>query len=393
MNGGVRFHAWTGAELTLGTHEGTTVTDGSLRMDRPSTRRTYDDPHRGEPAGSWEEATWTSPEVVPGFGFTELVASWNATTPPGTWMEVLLRARTDRGTTPWYVLGRWAETEADIAPTSVPGQSDAHASVDVDRLALVGGAVGLAYQVRVALLRSPGSSATPVVSLVGCLASHVRPDAPSAPHQGGTLHGTVLDVPAHSQQLHRGRYPQWAGGGEAWCSPTSTSMVLEFWGRGPSPADYAWADPGEPDRFVAHAARHTFDHAYRGPGNWSFNTAYAARFGTVAFVTRLRSLTEAESFVAAGIPLVIAVSFTRDQLDGAGYATAGHLLVVAGFDERGDVVVNDPASHEQPSNEQVRATFDRDQLEAAWMRSSGGITYVIRPPDVPLPPRPAQPNW
>jgi hypothetical protein len=231
------------------------------------------------------------------------------------------------------------------------------------------------------------------VSLAGCLASHVPAGRPTGTHPAGTLRGVVLDVPAYSQQLHRGRYPQWAGGGEAWCSPTSTSMVLRYWGRGPTAADYAWADPGEPDRFVAYAARHTFDHAYRGPGNWSFNTAYAARFGTVAFVTRLRSLAEAELFVAAGIPLVIAVSFTRDQLDSAGYTTAGHLLVLVGFDERGDAVVNDPASHERPCNQEVRATFDRGQLEAAWMRSSGGITYVIRPSGVPLPPTPAEPSW
>ncbi len=397
MSGGVRFHAWTGAALALGTHDGTTVTQGALRIDLPSGRREYDDPHRDDPARPWEEASWTSPEVTPGFAFTELVTSWNAVTPVGTWVEISLRARTDRGTTAWYVLGRWAETDVDIAPTSVPGQSDAHASVDVDRLVLAAGLAGIAYQVRVTLLRLPGSVATPTVSLAGCLASDVPVSESTggspAPEATGTRTGTVLDVPAYSQQLHRGRYPQWAGGGESWCSPTSTSMVLDYWGLGPTAADYAWVDTAEPDRFVAYAARHTFDHAYGAPGNWSFNTAYAARFGTVAFVTRLRSLAEAELFVAAGVPLVVAVSFTREQLDGAGYATAGHLLVVVGFDERGDVVVNDPASHEEPSSARVRATFDRDQLAAAWMRSSGGITYVIRPAGVPLPQPPTEANW
>jgi hypothetical protein len=89
----------------------------------------------------------------------------------------------------------------------------------------------------------------------------------------------------------------------------------------------------------------------------------------------------------------VGVAFTRDQLEGAGYETSGHLAVVVGFDEHGDVVCNDPASHHVPSNEQVRATFDREQFEQAWMRSSGGITYVIRPPGVPLPPPPAEANW
>jgi hypothetical protein len=205
--------------------------------------------------------------------------------------------------------------------------------------------------------------------------------------------GIRLDVPAYSQRLHIGSYPQWADGGESWCSPTSTSMVLSYWGLGPSKADYAWVEAGHPDRFVPYAVRHTFDHAYRGPGNWSFNVAYAARFGATAFVTRLRSLTEAERFVAAGIPLVVGLSFTRDQLPQAGYGTEGHLVVVAGFDEHGDVVCNDPASHEVPSNDEVRATFDRERFERAWMRSAGGITYVICPQGVPLPQAPAEANW
>ena len=137
-----------------------------------------------------------------------------------------------------------------------------------------------------------------------------------------------------------------------------------------------------------------FDHAYGGAGNWSFNTAYAALHGTEAFVTRLRSLEEAELFVAAGIPLVASVAFEEDELPGAGYRTSGHLLVVAGFDEAGDVIVNDPASHRIPSNDEVRAVYPRAPFEKVWMRS-GGLVYVVRPPDVllPAPARPDQRNW
>jgi len=41
----------------------------------------------------------------------------------------------------------------------------------------------------------------------------------------------------------------------------------------------------------------------------------------------------------------------------------------------------------------VRVTFDRGQFERAWLASSGGITYLIAPPDVPLPQPPAEANW
>jgi hypothetical protein len=264
--------------------------------------------------------------------------------------------------------------------------------VDVDRLLLPGTARGSTYRMRVTLLRRPDSGATPSVSLLGCVASDLSAERPATAPAAGPGRGTVLDVPAYSQLLHRQDSPGGAAGGRSWCSPTATAMVLSYWGLGPAEAEYAWVDESLPDRVVPYAARHTFDHAY-GAGNWSFNAAYAARFGAAAFVTRLRSLAEAELFVAAGIPLVVSVAFTRDQLEGAGYDTHGHLAVLAGFDERGDVVCNDPGSHGTPSNDQVRSVFDRDQLERAWMRASGGITYVIRPSGVPLPEAPAEANW
>lgn len=389
----IRFHHWTGpADLGRGTHDGTAVRDGLLTIAVPQGRREYDDPHRDVSPETYEQATWTSPEVSPGFALTELVASWNARTPAGTWLEVALQVTTPDGPSPWYVMGRWAETDRDVAPTSVPGQSDALADVHVDRLRLPADARAASYRLRATLLRRAGSEAAPTVSLLGCVASRLPEDEVQLTPPGPSR-GRILDVPRYSQQVHVGEYPQWADGGEAWCSPTSTSMVLAHWGLGPSRSDYAWVDEALTDRFVPYAARHTFDHAYDAPGNWSFNVAYAARFGTVAFVTRLRSLAEAEWFIAAGIPLVVGVAFTRDELDGACYDTTGHLAVLVGFDERGDVVVNDPASQCTADNDAVRTTFGRAAFERAWMRVSGGITYVIRPAGVALPQPPAEPNW
>ena len=394
MNRHIRFESWSDSRLGTGQHTGTAARDGQLVLDAPTASRVYADPHRDRPQVTYEVGTWTSAEVGPGFDFTELVPSWNAHTPAGTWIEVSLRVTTSTGrVSPWQVMGRWAETDHDIAPTSVPGQLSEISRVDVDRLSLLEGGAGAAYRLRVSLLRLPGSAATPSVSFLGCVASDVQAagdDASPERHGSGAL---VLDVPTYSQRLHIGRYPEWCNGGEAWCSPTSTSMVLAYWGLTPPEDDYTWVDPKVVDRFVPFAARHTFDHAYRAPGNWSFNAAYAARFGARAFVTRLRSLAEAEQFVRAGFPLVVGVAFTRDQLDGAGYDTTGHLTVIVGFDENGDVVCNDPASHHVASNDAVRATFDRDQFERAWMRSAGGITYVIHPRDVAVPRPPVEANW
>ena len=404
----VTFTQWDfGARNPGGTYDGTRRAvgrdDHALELETPTGTRSYTDPFASTPAARhYDEATWTSPRVTTSFGLDELVASWNAHTPGGSWIETSVQGVADDGTTSkWYVLGRWADDDTTFHPTSVGGQRDDLATVSVDTLVARNGHTFDTFRIKLALLRPTGSTTTPSVDMVGAMASHV-PDSTAPPVAPPTTmtETLVLDVPTYSQELHTGDYEQWDGGGEAWCSPTSTSMVVAYWQRGPSAADYAWVTgdhPGHTDPQVDFAARHTFDYAYDGAGNWPFNTAYASRFGLEGFVTRLRDLTEAEQFVKAGIPVVTSVSFKKGELDGAGYGTNGHLMTVVGFTRDGDVVVNDPASHLLESDDQVRTTYDRQQFSNAWIGHTGGIVYVIHPESVPLPKRDAlqrgESNW
>jgi hypothetical protein len=194
-----------------------------------------------------------------------------------------------------------------------------------------------------------------------------------------------------SQETHAGHYPEYDGGGEAWCSPTSTAMVLGFWKAGPSAADLA-AFPGNAhaDGQVDHAARFSYDWSYSGAGNWPYNTAYAASYGLDGFITRLRSLREAELFIEAGIPLVASIS---GVLPGFLFtSTDGHLLVIRGFAANGDVITNDPAVR---ANAQARKVYPRADFERIWLGGSTGTVYVIHPPGVRLPANVGNlpPNW
>ena len=304
----------------------------------------------------------------------------------------------DDGTAVWHVLGRWASDDVNdggaINRTSENGQANAYATVYTDTLAALNDHTLSTWQLEVSLLRRSCTSVVPSVSPVGAMASGLPKDKKVAVSALGPASRRAIDlaVPTYSQELHKGHYPEYDNGGEAWCSPTSTAMVVGFWGTGPSAADTAWVDPPV-DAVVDYAARNVYDYTYDGCGNWPFNTAYAARFGLEGFVTRLRSLAEAELFIAAGIPLVASVSFSKGELKGAGYSTNGHLMVIRGFTASGDVVVNDPASHLIPDDEQVRTVYDREQFENVWVPHSGGIVYVIRPAGVALPQAPAQANW
>jgi hypothetical protein len=102
-----------------------------------------------------------------------------------------------------------------------------------------------------------------------------------------------------------------------------------------------------------------------------------------AYVSRFTSLAQAEQWIAAGVPVIMSVSWAKGQLTNAPVtSTAGHLIVLVGFDSQGNPIVNDPAS---PSNESVRRTYLRPELEKLWLRASGGTVYLIYPTGKPVP--------
>lgn len=372
----IAFESWDSqAELEAGAASGVSVADGVLGVgEEPAGQRTY--------AGrDYATGTWTSPWTTPAFDLTELVASWEATTPGDSWVEVSVRGRTGAGKrSSWDVLARWAAGDRYVRRTSVPGQGDDLADVAVDTWR-VDGAFD-AWQVRVTLLKGEGSRG-PRVDAIGAMTSMLPDVSDVATSTPGPGNGITLAVPRYSQMVHRGHYPRWGGGGQAWCSPTSTSMVLGYYDALPPASAYSWVPDGHVDPWVDHAARATYDADYRGTGNWPFNTAYAATRTDHAFVTRLRSLREAGLFIEAGIPVVASISFGSGELDGAPIGgTDGHLLVIVGFTDDGDVVVNDPAAKTRKG---VRRTYDRGQFEDAWLPASGGLVYVIRDDAHPLP--------
>ena len=125
---------------------------------------------------------------------------------------------------------------------------------------------------------------------VGAVASRLPADAPATPPP--TPHCTArstLNVPAYSQMTHQGEYPQYGGGGEAWCSPTSTAMVLGYYDALPAAGQYALGDsriprplgrPRRPRDLRLRLRRHrqlAVQHRLR-----------RRRYADDAFVTRLR---------------------------------------------------------------------------------------------------------
>ncbi|MBU0926947.1 MAG: C39 family peptidase [Spirochaetes bacterium] len=353
------FSEWTvaGCSLRDGRLELDAATAGAIPGETPSLR--------GEAL---------SPELASDFPFRSCVPSWNADAPDGSWLELSLRARSGGVWSSWRTMGAWAPGESTVRRHSVEGQDDAAARVSTDtfepRLPAD------AFQARFYLFAATGPggepipAAMPAVRAFSLAYSDPKPAAesiePSAPLEDPRVaRGLVLGaVPRCSQMV----YPN---GGNVWCSPTSVSMVLGYW-RG---------DQGPCESRVRAAVAGVYDHVYEGHGNWSFNAAYAGSIpGMEAYVARFSGLDRLEPWIAAGVPVVLSVSWNNDEgrlMTGAPVAkTDGHLTTLVGFDDDGNAVMNEPAS---PSNETVRRTYDREELEVRWLSASGGVAYVIFP--------------
>ncbi|MFW6115502.1 MAG: C39 family peptidase [Chloroflexota bacterium] len=300
------------------------------------------------------------PSVAADFDFDELISSWNAVTPTGTWVEVLVRAELDGRWTKWYNLGIWASGLETIQRHSVRLQGDDDGYVAVDTLVISAQDARVnAYQLKVRLFSVDGKT-LPSVHYLSAAYSTI-PVQNSEPSKGNPEHwDTLLAVPECSQMV----YPD---GGDVWCSPTSTSMIVSYWQNNSGPCEPA----------VRAAAAGTYDWVYDGTGNWPFNTGYAATRGLEGSVRRFSSMAEIEVWVAQGVPVAISFGWGWGQLTGAPLASsAGHLAVVVGFDSQGNPIVNDPAAD---SDAEVQRTYLRSELEPLWLGNSGGTVYLIRP--------------
>ena len=161
-----------------------------------------------------------------------------------------------------------------------------------------------------------------------------------------------LAVPLQTQYL--AGHP----GERGWCAPASLAMLLRAHGI---------------DVLLGDVVRGVFDGSYNGTGNWTFNIAYAGTHGLTGAVAYLAGLANVEACIAAGLPLALSIAWSESALPGAPLPhSSGHVLVVRGFDARGDVIVNDPA---QPA---VRHVYERAAFARAWL-DHGGVALLVAP--------------
>ncbi|HTL55447.1 MAG TPA: C39 family peptidase, partial [Candidatus Limnocylindrales bacterium] len=263
-----------------------------------------------------------------------------------------------QGPTKYYNLGVWSK-DRDRGPRhSQAGQHDSDGDVSTDTLIL--GRPAKDLQVRVTVSK-PANSPNKAIKFLGVsLADTNVTPAPLAARQEAW--GKLVPVPERSQMP----YPN----GNTLCSPATVSMILGYWAQ-----DLKRPDLDQPVPEIADAI---YDSQWHGTGNWPFNMAYAGSFNRMrAYVTRLSDIAELEAWIARNLP--VGLSLDYDRLRAKGPGPNGHLVVLVGFTESGDPIINDPGT-----SEHVRKTFPRKNLIDAWACSRNTV-YLVYPEQTTLP--------
>jgi hypothetical protein len=302
------------------------------------------------------ETILLSPTIPSRIAWNELIVSWNADAPAGTFVKIEARAKLPDHPTKFYTLGNWSPDNKIFPRTSVRGQKDADGNVDTDTLILK--QFANAAQIRVTLGGTNG--ALPSLKFLGLSFSATKVLAAARPPNHAAW-GKIISTPEHSQH----GYPNEKG----WCSPTSLSMVLARWAE--------ILQRPEMDLTVPQVAAAVYDKSFDGTGNWPFNTAFAGSFrGMRSYVTRLDDLAEVEDWIAAGIPVILSARWDWLQ-PGRPPDTDGHLIVCIGFTKDGDVVINDPATR-LDRGESVRHIYKRADVIHSWTKSHNAV-YLVYP--------------
>jgi hypothetical protein len=308
------------------------------------------------------EIVLTSPELSIPINWNELVASWNADAPSGSYLKIEARGIYPDHATKFYSLGIWSPDSSAIERQSVRGQKDADGNVDTDTLIL--NKPGAKTQMRVTLGASEKNQ-KPILKFLGlsfcdgkaqCLA---RPPFKAA-------WGKETAIIERSQNS----YPDEKG----WCSPTSVSMVLTHYAE--------TLKRPEMSLDVPQIVPAVFDKNWGGTGNWPFNTAFIGSFkGMRSYVTRFSDISELEQWTAAGFPVIISSPWAL-LLDGRKNTGNGHIVVCTGFTENGDVVINDPGTNVE--KERVRHVYKRQNVINAWSKSKNTV-YLVYPESAKIP--------
>lgn len=298
----------------------------------------------------------TSSVIATEFPFNDLVPSFNVVMQPGMtfYAEVRVGRREGDFWTPYYYLGQYGPR------IRLPDRhtEDAHGEVNIDYFQSK--QAFDRFQYRITLLHARDAKAIRRVTFAysntlndAALAAKFRKAVDPGPKKKWARR---LPIPYRSQKWEDARIRGMI------CSPTSTSMVLEYRGV---------------KRPTVEVCEHIWDPEYKLYGNWWHAVQGAFTFGVPGYVERFGGYDAVKRHIASGQPVIASIKVRKGELRNAPYReTNGHLLVITGFTESGDICINDPAGTDAEHGGIV--VYPAEDMKKIWL-DNGGIGYIIEP--------------
>jgi hypothetical protein len=277
--------------------------------------------------------------------FSTIVASWNALTDSNNNIELMVRVRVDGAWSNYFSYRAWSKNKINYTIDT----KDQLARISIDMIDILDGKYADAFQIKVFLRRDNLEISSPILKMFS-VALDLKDESTFVCEDD---YYQLVDIPKITQMDE----PEI---GNIICSPTSTTMMLNYLGIDITKGDFA--------RMARDNRRSTIY------GNWTYNVAAAGELGVNAYVAKI-TMEELKAFIASNQAVVVSIRSTNSNpLTGAPQQyPSGHLMVVKGFtiiDGVEYVVVNDPAD---PNVENVEHLYRVNELNNTWK----GYSYII----------------
>ena len=275
----------------------------------------------------------------------EIVGSWSAISSKETGtVELQYRVLVDGVWSDYVSYGAWKLGDKSYSKTKTT--ADKLVEIDLDIISVLNGKTASAYQYKVTFKRTEEQT-SPLLRLVGSALDLGLSDV----DVNVCSDHVEYDVPMLNQNIVPGI-------GNSICSPTSTTMLLKYFGHDFSDMGYTYEH-----EYMAHAV---YDFGASVYGNWTYNVAVMGAYGEYAYVKRFTGPNDLINHLEQIGPVALSV---KGNMQGY-YTTAGHLLVCKGYkivDGEYIFICNDP----NLKNVEVEYTYET--IANVWRN----IAYVI----------------
>ncbi|MBN2279859.1 MAG: C39 family peptidase [Candidatus Marinimicrobia bacterium] len=273
------------------------------------------------------------------YPFNEGLPSWNGYAPrnDAASFAVQMRFAGPSGWSPWVTVGYWKNYIWNVYGTT--SWSDGYVDIDIIKL----NDYLKQWQFKIIIQRNHRDLPSPTINKLSFFVSDTRTT------KAFNVLAAVAEKPEQifieTEFYHQYSLDPVIGG--SICSPTSVAMILRSYGIELDPVQFA---------------RDNEDPYWEIFGVWPRVVQNAAEFGLDGAVTRYRTWSDAYEVLAKGGRIAISVGQPL---------YAGHLMMLAGFDENGAPIIHDPAR-----SNGYAYKFNKSDLSRSWFEK-GGVSYTF----------------